>query len=102
MARPRVRYSPKMSAITPVISATGALANTPTSNLKTRKAGQFGASAQASVHIQNMTNVPMMSHRRPNCSDNGAQTSGPEEFVLSTGRPLEAQGRALFTEDVSW
>lgn len=68
----------------------------PTSNLKTRKAGQFGARAQASVHIQNMTKVPTISQRRPNCSDNGAQTIGPEDFVIIRGRSLEALKKGLY------
>lgn len=37
-----------------------------------------------------------MSHRRPNCSDSGAQTIGPEEFVLSTGQSLEAIKTGLY------
>lgn len=59
----------------------GALAKTPTSSLKTRKAGQFGASAQASVHRQNMTKVPTIRYRRPNCSDSGAHTIGPDNYT---------------------
>lgn len=93
-----------MSAMMPLTMAMGELAKAPTKNLKTKKAGQFGARAQARVHMQNKTNVPMVNHLRPNCSLRGAHTHGPGKKLSVRG--LGGDGSVavdyVFTKDISY
>lgn len=70
-----------MSARIPVTTEMGALAKMPTKRRKTRKAGQLGARAQASVHIVKRRKVRVVMPRRPNCSLRGAQRMGPGEIL---------------------
>jgi hypothetical protein len=83
MFLPLVLGSLQMSAIMPGTMAIGALAKTPVKSLKTRKAGQVGASAQANVLRVKAIKVLRVGIFRPNCSLRGAQRIGPDETLLA-------------------
>lgn len=66
----------------PATTAIGDEAKTPQNNLKTRKAGQLGARAQAIVKIVKAPSVKYVSILRPRCSLNGAQIKGPKTYPI--------------------
>ncbi len=60
IARPLVTGSLRISAYTPPTTDIGHAALIPTISLNINSAGQFGATAHASVNIVNKLNVPIM------------------------------------------